>query len=1245
MGQSSKRKRLSNKRVQRVPVPHVPSKRLKTCRETTVDKNLQLLNTNKTSHQKDFESEVKSMCDDQEMRMKKKSLGRGGSFFSRYRYDQIVRVMKLEKSMKRSVTNGKKYNRIKEELSAVNFIWNQFKLKGSKLYRPSKLGIKRCGGTIKTLNMSAMTEDHDWDEVICIDDKRTFKLINDLHWDDNPKKHKRSNQLHLHVSAKYGLNFPDVLCKILMKHCPVCKSAHKPKKKNNPNIAIDSTNQNIPIESTNISLANSSICQPVIPTTGNVSFTVISLEDDSEELVYDLDQHLILIILVEDNQFFNVSLLYSDELADLSNNMTQFFTTIGYPKNLRYVVDKEDPVSISKNAKLYEKGDVCDLLIKDAKTQFPMVSIDMVKLDSSVNIPNVLYKASKFCRQLATDFMHNTLPFGLSIEEWIARINRFINDYESMFVHKESKVLVKDSNPYLNFLTSSGTKETAQNDSCSNVEKESSPNTKTSTVEPLQLEEDNLEDVRQPLYPEVVIRNSHVEKPEEKERKPTSGQYPEDNDDNISTSIENESFSRHDTVPVTACAKPDNFPFTETKESDEDSSIASQEIVLPKSPGSQLEIVNSPEKTSKSKSNAIVEESDSLSEDLSWSDNDSSSDSEEADQTLVQVQFGTTQKKDLKENKDRPSIITLMKPKVDLHRKKVKATDKISKLATISKKNKMNQCYVNAVFQMLIGMSELWEDIIVSTSKISITEYIVNYPFTVSGLVMGGLMKCAVKSDQLPIAIKSDVLFYCRKKHLDFGDFTQEDGSEYMGQYMDRLKDEHKNGNVGRTFKITSCTRRKCKTCKHDYCGKTVDDTHFNMGIADEFWKKESCSLQELVNYNFSSTSPLDGFKCPNESCGIMQDGNYSTEINITDTPLDLILVLKRYKVQNDQKKAQIDVDALETIQVPHWPSHDLKVCETYYLRCIVCHKGNNYNEGHYVALFVEDIGEEEKIYHEINDDIHWQLTKECFSKKVKADGYIFHYSKRLSGPLQHQHYKYHLPDDKNLKRMENKCLTTLRKKNPTREKKQNRKSNHEFSVEYKNGKINSNECFIEDFFKPVKDKLSQDSTCIGTNEHMCINWNTSCESCKKTFPCEDESKTICYFDKSGFVAGQDGLFSRRDIKKDEYICRYIGNKLQANTEGEYIVKVHGSLFIDGSKSTCLAKKANHSCQPNCVLQKVSRDLYGDNFAPYGKEDWETELWIKAIVNISKNEEITYNYGNRFTFDLGECLCGKCKDI
>ena len=119
-----------------------------------------------------------------------------------------------------------------------------------------------------------MTEDDDWDEVICIDDKRTFKMINDHHWDDNPKKHKRSNQLHLKVSAEYGSNFTDEICKILFKHCPVCKEAHIPKKKKS---AIN------PI------ILDGDMCKCICPTGGNVVFTVFGSEENLQDAVYEMN--------------------------------------------------------------------------------------------------------------------------------------------------------------------------------------------------------------------------------------------------------------------------------------------------------------------------------------------------------------------------------------------------------------------------------------------------------------------------------------------------------------------------------------------------------------------------------------------------------------------------------------------------------------------------------------------------------------------------------------------------------------------------------------------------------------------------------------------------------------------------------------------------------------------------------------------------------------------------------------------
>lgn len=1205
----------TRKRVSAEKAPKTRKKKKKVSHD--VGDRINKLNSKKNAHQKAFQDEMKLLCSDQKTKMNMEKGGRVGGFFSKYRYDKIVSTIKLDEKIKKATNFGKKYIAMKEELNAVTYVWSQFKLKDNKLYRPSKAGIKRCGGTIKNLDRAAMTKDEDWDEVICIDDKRTFKMINDIHWDENPKKHKRSNQLHLKVSSKYGSNFTDDICKLLFKHCPVCKEKVDVSKKK---------------KSKNQIILREDICNVVDSLETSVVFTVFGSEENLEDAVYD-DEYFIVIVLFEHNQFLNVSLMKEDSYHELSNIMNQFFSTVGYPSTIRYIQNEKDPIDFLKHSEYIRKEGICEELIKEAEKQFPTVKLNMKKSNETV-VPELLPLATSFCRSFIHDFLKNTIPLGLAVEDWIPRINRYINDHESFMVHKKNSVLMLNGKYcYETFLDSCCPPLSGDDDDSSNGIANETANKKETETEIRKESETNKE----------------KQKPKSSGKKMTQHYY----------KAFVPSTGKEDESPTTHLVDKEHSVL-ESNDEDE----CSQEIALENGmerSGSpihasnndlqdRLDAPNIEDKTKHKKDDKHPSKKDATDDSTTrgnhHSDDSTSKGSDLTDEDSSYKENSSdnhsTKNTATMEREEPPTIIKLMRQNIDPHRTKVKRTDDISKLAPISKKDKTNQCYVNAIFQMFIGMSELWENIILAASKDSMTNYILKHPFTITGLVMGGLMKSSVEENSLPKPVKSDVLFSCRKQHLDFKPYSQEDASEYMGQYMDRLIEENKGSNVGRNYKLKSCTRRRCLSCKHEYCGNEVEDNYFNLGIPDEFWVKGSCSLQDLINLTFDSTSSLDGFKCPNESCGIQKNNNYSAAVQITETPLDLVLVIKRYKLQTDKDKAAIDVDCLETLKVPHWERGGIKQFETYFLRCIVCHKGKNYNEGHYVSLFVEDKGTEDKTYHEINDDIHWQLQKEQFTTKVQEEGYIFHYSKRISGSLMRNNYKNHLPNDQNLKKLQEKCLTSLRQKTPSRGSKKNRKSNHAFPIDLKDGTVNSNDCNISDYFKPVKEALTKEPTCIGTDQHMCVNWNTTCTTCMNTFPTESETRTICFVSDSEFVDGEDGLFAQRDIKKDEYICRYIGKKITEEKEGEYIVKISAAHFIDGKNSKCLAKKANHSCQPNCVLQKVSKDLNGDKFAPFGAEEWDTELWIKAVVDIEKSQEITYDYGLNFSFDLNKCLCGKC---
>lgn len=120
------------------------------------------------------------------------------------------------------------------------------------------------------------------------------------------------------------------------------------------------------------------------------------------------------------------------------------------------------------------------------------------------------------------------------------------------------------------------------------------------------------------------------------------------------------------------------------------------------------------------------------------------------------------------------------------------------------------------------------------------------------------------------------------------------------------------------------------------------------------------------------------------------------------------------------------------------------------------------------------------------------------------------------------------------------------------------------------------------------------------------------------------------------------GVFAATDIKKDQYIVEYLGEKItkkesqrraeewesEARTKGfglVYIFELNKRYDIDGNIENNPAKFINHSCEPNC-------EAINDN----------NRIWIAAKRKIKKGEELTYDYGyDMENFLDHKCLCGK----
>jgi len=117
-------------------------------------------------------------------------------------------------------------------------------------------------------------------------------------------------------------------------------------------------------------------------------------------------------------------------------------------------------------------------------------------------------------------------------------------------------------------------------------------------------------------------------------------------------------------------------------------------------------------------------------------------------------------------------------------------------------------------------------------------------------------------------------------------------------------------------------------------------------------------------------------------------------------------------------------------------------------------------------------------------------------------------------------------------------------------------------------------------------------------------------------------------------IAGRGG-FAKKDIPKGTTIIEYVGPKLtkpQADLRADqifeaaekdpagqrghvYVFEINSRHDIDGSVSWNTAKWINHSCNPNAEAVTDRGHIY-----------------LEAIRDIKKGEEVTYNYGYSWAY-------------
>ena len=120
----------------------------------------------------------------------------------------------------------------------------------------------------------------------------------------------------------------------------------------------------------------------------------------------------------------------------------------------------------------------------------------------------------------------------------------------------------------------------------------------------------------------------------------------------------------------------------------------------------------------------------------------------------------------------------------------------------------------------------------------------------------------------------------------------------------------------------------------------------------------------------------------------------------------------------------------------------------------------------------------------------------------------------------------------------------------------------------------------------------------------------------------------------------KNGLYANCNIKKGTKIIEYKGKIISVkqsetnpkfdNDKAIYLFNINKKFDLDGDYSFNTARLINHSCDPNC-------EVFGSGL----------KVWVYAMKNIKKGDELSYDYGFSFDEDYKNypCKCGTSKCV
>jgi [histone H3]-lysine36 N-trimethyltransferase len=180
-----------------------------------------------------------------------------------------------------------------------------------------------------------------------------------------------------------------------------------------------------------------------------------------------------------------------------------------------------------------------------------------------------------------------------------------------------------------------------------------------------------------------------------------------------------------------------------------------------------------------------------------------------------------------------------------------------------------------------------------------------------------------------------------------------------------------------------------------------------------------------------------------------------------------------------------------------------------------------------------------------------------------------------------------------------------------------------------------------EDWRDGMNHACGDDSDCINRVTKMeCADGDCNCgDGCQNQRFQQKQYANVSVIktEKKGF-----GLRANADLQANDFIFEYIGEvineptfrrrMMQYDKEGIkhfYFMSLAKNEFVDATKKGNLGRFCNHSCRPNCYVDKwVVKD--------------KLRMGIFAIRKIQAGEELVFNYNvDRYGADPQPCYCGE----